>query len=68
MKLAGSYRPSSSQIRVSLWAQILMSCCQSAESRASREHSRPSTIPARPSDTSATRCWNPSRSAAEAPE
>ena len=44
------------------------SWCQSAELRASREHSRPSTIPARPSDTSATRCWNPSRSAAEAPE
>src|SRR5207344_2971905 len=26
------------------------------------------TIPARPSDTSATRCWNPSRSAALAPD
>src|SRR5580692_1030501 len=44
------------------------SWCQSAELRASREHSRPSTIPARPSDTSATRCWKPSRSADEAPE
>src|ERR1700741_365572 len=44
------------------------SWCQSAELRASREHSRPSTIPARPSDTSATRCWNPSRSAELAPE
>ena len=30
--------------------------------RASREHSRPSTIPALPSDTSATSRWNPSRS------
>src|ERR1039457_4682325 len=44
------------------------SWCQSAELRASREHSRPSTIPARPRETSATSCWNPSRSAAEAPE
>src|SRR6516165_7895066 len=44
------------------------SWCQSAELRASREHSSPSTIPARPRDTSATRCWKPSRSAAEAPE
>ena len=44
------------------------SWCQSAELRASREHSRPSTIPARPRDTSATRCWKPSRSAALAPE
>src|ERR1019366_10629363 len=35
---------------------------------ASREHSRPRTIPARPRETSATSCWNPSRSAAEAPE
>jgi hypothetical protein len=53
---------------VSVWAQILTSCCQSAESRASREHSRPRTMPARPRETSATRCWNPARSAAEAPE
>src|SRR6266704_3245611 len=44
------------------------SWCQSAELRASREHSRPSTIPALPRDTSATSCWNPSRSAADAPE
>src|SRR6266571_4453447 len=44
------------------------SWCQSAELRASREHSRPSTIPARLRDTSATSCWKPSRSAAEAPE
>ncbi|HVB43011.1 MAG TPA: hypothetical protein VNF47_09945 [Streptosporangiaceae bacterium] len=44
------------------------SWCQSAELRASREHSRPSTIPARPSDTLATICWNPSRSAALAPD
>src|SRR5262245_15495339 len=49
-------------------AQISRSWCQSALLRASREHSSPSTIPARPSDTSATRCWNPSRSAADAPE
>jgi hypothetical protein len=49
-------------------AQISSSWCQSALLRASREHSRPSTIPARPSDTSATICWNPSRPAAEAPE
>src|SRR6516162_2947401 len=44
------------------------SWCQSALLRASREHSRPSTIPARPSDTSATSCWKPSRSAADAPD
>ena len=44
------------------------SWCQSALLRASREHSRPSTIPARPRDTSATSCWNPSRSAALAPD
>ena len=44
------------------------SWCQSAELRASREHSRPRTIPARPRDTSATSCWNPSRSAAQAPD
>ena len=30
---------------MSVWAQILTSCRQSAESRASREHSRPSTMP-----------------------
>jgi len=65
---AGSYRPSSSQISVPFSAQILISCCQSALSRASREHSSPSTIPARPSDTSPTSCWNPARSAADAPE
>src|SRR6266567_1702414 len=44
------------------------SWCQSALLRASREHSRPSTIPALPRDTSATSCWKPSRSAALAPE
>src|SRR5260221_9343717 len=44
------------------------SWCQSAEFLASREHSRPSTIPARPRETSATSCWNPSLSAAEAPD
>ena len=68
LKLVGSYSPSSSRMRVSVWAQICSSRCQSALLRASREHSRPSTIPARPRDTSATRCWNPSRSAEEAPE
>src|SRR5271166_2737471 len=49
-------------------AQISNSRCQSALLRASRDTSRPSTIPARPMPTSATRCWNPSRSAAEAPD
>ena len=39
------------------WAQILMRCCQPAESRASQEHSGLRPIPARPSDTSATRYW-----------
>ena len=42
--------------------------CQSALLRARRETSRPSTIPARPMPTSATRRWNPSRSAADAPD
>ena len=68
LKFRGSYRPSSSQISVPVMPHSSSSWCQSAELRASREHSRPSTIPARPSDTSATICWNPSRSAAEAPE
>ena len=68
MKFLGSYRPSSSQIRVPVIPQSSSSWCQSAELRASREHSRPSTIPARPSDTSATSCWKPSRSAAMAPD
>src|SRR5712691_2377651 len=68
LKVRGSYRPSSSQIRVPVMAHSSSSWCQSAELRASREHSRPSTIPARPRETSATRCWNPSRSAALAPE
>jgi hypothetical protein len=36
--------------------------------RAGREHSRPSTIPALPRDTSATRRWNPARSAALEPD
>ena len=36
--------------------------------RASREASRLNTAPACPRPTSATRNWNPSRSAAEAPE
>src|SRR5208282_6541991 len=60
--------PSSSQIRVPVIPQSSRSWCQSAELRASREHSSPSTIPARPSDTSATSCWKPSRSAALAPD
>ena len=68
LKSAGSYRPSSSQIRVSVRAQISSSRCQSALLRASRDTSRPSTIPARPMPTSATRRWKPSRSAAEAPD
>jgi hypothetical protein len=49
-------------------AQISSSRCQSALLRASRETSRPNTIPARPMLASATRRWNPSRSAAEAPD
>ena len=49
-------------------AQISSSRCQSALLRASRDTSRPSTIPARPMPTSATRRWKPSRSAAEAPD
>ena len=68
LKSVGSYRPSSSQIRVPDMAQISSSRCQSALLRASRDTSRPSTIPARPMPTSATRRWKPSRSAAEAPE
>src|SRR5215471_13796519 len=46
LKLRGSYRPSSSQIRVPVMPHSSRSWCQSAELRASREHSRPSTIPA----------------------
>ena len=66
MKSPGSYSPSSSQISVSDIAQISSSRCQSALLRANLETSKPSTIPARPIPTSATRRWNPSRSAAEA--
>ena len=47
-------------------AQISSSRCQSALLRARRDTSRPSTIPARPMPTSATRRWKPSRSAEEA--
>ena len=68
LKSVGSYSPSSSQISVPDMAQISSSRCQSALLRASRDTSRPSTIPARPMPTSATRRWNPSRSAAEAPD
>ncbi len=64
----GSYSPSSSQIRVLLRAQVLIRACQSALSRASLEHSSPSTMPARPRETSPTSCWNPARSAAEVPD
>jgi hypothetical protein len=49
-------------------AQISSSRSQSALLRASRDTSRPNTIPARPMPTSATSRWNPSRSAAEAPD
>ena len=49
-------------------AQISSSRCQSALLRASRETSRPNTIPARPMLTSATSRWKPSRSAALAPD
>ena len=40
-------------------AQISSSRCQSIELRARRETSRPSTMPACPMPTSATKCWNP---------
>ena len=56
--------PSSSRISVSVSAQISSSRCQSVELRASRETSSPSTMPARPSPTSATSFWKPSRSVA----
>src|SRR5260370_613022 len=68
LKCRGSYRPSSSQMRVPVMPNSSSRWCQSAELGARREHSRPSTIPARPSDTSATICWKPSRSAADAPD
>ena len=68
LKSVGSYSPSSSQISVPDMAQISSSRCQSALLRASRETSRPNTIPAWPMLTSATRRWKPSRSAAEAPD
>jgi hypothetical protein len=51
-----------------LVAHSSISRWKSALFLASREHSRPSTIPASCSDTSATRRWNPSRSAADAPD
>jgi len=49
-------------------AQICSGRCQSALLRASRETSRPCTIPARPILTSATGRWKPSRSASLAPD
>src|SRR6266511_1817011 len=49
-------------------AQISSSRCQSALFLASRDTSRPSTIPARPMLTSATRRWKPSRSVSLAPD
>src|SRR3972149_3329821 len=42
---------------VSVSAQISSNRCQSVELRARRETSSPSTMPARPSPTSATSCW-----------
>src|SRR6478609_8997256 len=55
-------------MRVSVRAQISNSRCQSALFRASRDTSRPRTIPALPMPTSATRRWNPSRSTVDAAE
>ena len=52
---------------MSVRAQISSSRCQSALFRASRDTSRPSTIPAWPMPTSATRRWNPSRSIGRGP-
>jgi len=57
LKSAGSQSPSSSQISVLESAQISSSRCQSALLRARSETSRPSTIPALPRPTSATRRW-----------
>src|SRR6266536_610969 len=44
LKFLGSYRPSSSQIRVPVIPHSSSSWCQSAELRASREHSMSSTV------------------------
>src|SRR6266511_2274642 len=60
--------PRAARISVPGSAQISDSRCQSALLRASRETSRPSTMPARPMPTSATSRWKPSRPWAEAPE
>ena len=68
LKWAGSYSPSSSRTSVSVSAQISNSRCQSLEFRASRETSRPITIPARPRLTSVTKRWKPSRSAENLPD
>jgi len=68
LKCAGSYTPSSSRISVSAKAQISRRRCQSVELRARRDTSRPMTIPARPSPTSLTSRWKPSRSTALAPD
>ena len=54
LKWLGSYKPSSSRIRVPVRAQISSRRCQSLELRARRETSRPSTIPTRPMLTSVT--------------
>src|SRR6516164_6234752 len=50
-----------SAISVSVSAHRSSSPYQSALRRESRETSIPSTIPTRPSPTSATSCWNSSR-------
>jgi resolvase-like protein len=55
LKSQGSYSPSSSRINVPAITQISSNLCQSVLLRARRETSRPSTIPARPMPTSATR-------------
>ena len=68
LKCAGSYNPSSSRMSVSASAHNSRSLCQSVELRASRDTSRPSTIPTRPRLTSVTSRWKPSRSAALAPD
>jgi hypothetical protein len=60
--------PSASAIRVSVIPASSKSRYQSALLRASREHSRDSTIPTWPMPTWAASCANPDRPAAEAPE
>ncbi len=60
--------PSESAISVSVSAHRSSSWYQSALRRASRETSIPSTIPTRPSPTSATSPWKPSRPSVLLPE